>query len=193
MRDDANTHGVMPSSRKHIHATNRYNKNGFMMTTSQSSEHDSQEQNLQEDIEEPNSNKDSKNSADISSSMVEPQKLLANDMMSPNNQRADNDHLNINEYDDTNYHNQKTIEQVNMRLIQQAAQKNGQSKTYQENAVGAAASFKQMSQFTDRRMDTSGVDIQFGSDIASPLANRMMPNYQVKIMKNLKAGNFEGQ
>ena len=76
-----------------------------MMTTSQSSEHDSQEQNLQEDIEEPNSNKDSKNSADISSSMVEPQKLLTNDMMSPNNQRADNNHLNINEYDDTNYHN----------------------------------------------------------------------------------------
>ena len=50
-----------------------------------------------------------------------------------------------------------------------------------------------MSQFTDRRMDTSGVDINLGSEMNSPLSKRMMPNYQVKIMKNLMAGNFRIQ
>ena len=44
-------------------------------------------------------------------------------------------------------------------------------------------------QLTDRRMDTSGVDINWGSELNSPLSKRMnIPQNQTKAMKNLRAG-----
>ena len=41
-------HGPQPSSRRHAHGTNRYNKNGFMLVTSQSSDGGDLDENIRE-------------------------------------------------------------------------------------------------------------------------------------------------
>ena len=80
------------------------------------------------------------------------------------------------DYDDKNYDNAKTIEQVKIRIMPQASSNNAKDMQGQEVGPGRVAAAGQVGQFTDRRMDTS-VDINLGSEMNSPLSKRMMPNY----------------
>jgi len=81
------------------------------------------------------------------------------------------------DYGDKNYDNAKTIEQVKIRIMQQTSSSDAKNTQGQEAGPGRVAAAGQVGQFTDRRMDTSGVDINLGSEMNSPLSKRMMPNY----------------
>ena len=80
------------------------------------------------------------------------------------------------DYDDKNYDNAKTIEQVKIRIMQQTSLSNAKNTQGQEAGAGRVATTAQVGQFTDRRVDTS-VDINLGSEMNSPLCKRMMPSY----------------
>ena len=87
--------------------------------------------------------KHSKNSGDIeqnnSSSLVEPQKLLGQNLHSPNMQKVQSNHLNHYDYEDKNYHNAKTIEQVNLRIVRQSSSNNANNMLNKEMASGGVA------------------------------------------------------
>lgn len=115
-------HGPQPSSRRHAHGTNRYNKNGFMPATSQSSYgNDSDAENI------PNSDEISKiieldengQPATIADNndITESQQLLPNDVISPRNNNGQQISNNF-EYDEYQM-DQKTIEQHNLRQLSQ--------------------------------------------------------------------------
>ena len=53
--------------------------------------------------------------------------------------RVQSNHLNHYDYDDANYHNAKTIEQVNLRIIHQSSSNNANNKLSQEMASGRGA------------------------------------------------------